>query len=1034
MGVGVLRAGHAAFAPDQPPPLAPELAKPLRRDGRFEPGYFVVRFAGPIEAEDERLLDVLTGPVRRADGSPLARAYVPDDALLAPLTSLASWRALARHPRVAWLGRLQPGYKLDAALAESAHTSPHATLRLNAELIPGHPVEVAARALEALGAGVLERVEHRGRGLRDLSFLVLEAPAALLPRLAGVEGVRAFERRGASEPFVEGHLPHELDGAWVAALARRAPGGLALEPSGPGPRSELVASFLDLLALDHPDAVIRVGLAHELEFAAPKNALFETRLVAARATSLAGSRGPSAVLQRALAARGDAAGRAELVRDVRAADAAWSDASFSVLASGEPIDLVLAWSDAPSPLGAPQSLTTDLDLVVSTPDGRAWPGVSEGGVPTEERVSLAPGIVGRVAVRVVLARGHATLRPAFAVAGAGLVEAPQRALAPTTLVLAPTSGLHSKDGNLAAGDLARLAASDDDRYVLRDREQLTLGFPSSVPADATVLAVRVWIEHHAIGRVGAGDVVWRLGRGSASAPTILASITAPLRSGAALEGADLWTPGVTSASSLQLVVQNNDADDDVLLDRAWLEVDTALPDAAPRFVSTPNARAVFGQAYHYDADDRAQATGTAPLVWSLAAGPAGFAIDAASGLVSWTPSALGAMTVSLRVANELGSELQTFVVDVASQPPLPATLLPVNLAPISYLPPERLASGAGKAQQRLNVFLPPGAPPAGGWPVVLNNRTGGGIAVLPLATLQTSGASAPLHAYVSSGVAVVDFGVTGIGDGNGLFYPPGHASGRYESFRPLDDAPEKDAEWAVQWLKTQSAYPLDPTRVCLRGSSHGAIIALWAAIGPERARASGTAQVRASTRVRGVLALQPPASIWAFDQTPAINSRIVAHYEQQAFPGLAANAFGQVAEALQKASSVMGFAFQSAEARLHNESQALCLVYAEPVKLVGGAPADMSLDAQGFPRLHATLGQPYVHDSWSGYVLWRRLLELSPSSAAFHRASSVFAIRDTTALPAPNDLHTRVYSGVLIGAQANALTHEWVLRTLGVTR
>jgi hypothetical protein len=159
---------------------------------------------------------------------------------------------------------------------------------------------------------------------------------------------------------------------------------------------------------------------------------------------------------------------------------------------------------------------------------------------------------------------------------------------------------------------------------------------------------------------------------------------------------------------------------------------------------------------------------------------------------------------------------------------------------------------------------------------------------------------------------------------------------------------------------------------------------------------------------------------------------MLAHYEQAALPGVPATAFGQVAESLQKDSSVMGFAFDTPEARFHNETQAICIVYGEPVLHVGGAPADLGLDAHGFPSLHDALGQPFIHDSWAGYAFWRRLLGLSPRAAAFHRANSRFAIRDTSALPAPLDEHTHTYSGGIRGTGANAVAHEWVLQALGV--
>jgi hypothetical protein len=280
---------------------------------------------------------------------------------------------------------------------------------------------------------------------------------------------------------------------------------------------------------------------------------------------------------------------------------------------------------------------------------------------------------------------------------------------------------------------------------------------------------------------------------------------------------------------------------------------------------------------------------------------------------------------------------------------------------------------------------------------------------------------------------VVDFGVTAIGNGLGLFHPPGHANGRYESYRPADDNPEKEAEWAVQWLKSQTSFPLDPERICLRGSSQGAIISLWAAMGPERARASGSAQVRASTRVKGIVALHPPTWVWGFVQDPSFFTRMVAHFEQAAQPRVPATHLGQVEREVQEAASIMGFAFESTEAREHNQTQAICLVYNEPVRHLGGTPADLSLDARGLPRLHDALALPYVHDSWAGYVLFARLLGLSEAARAFHLENSVFAIRDTSALPAPNDIHTRLYRGPINGTGATALAHDWILRTLGVS-
>ena len=109
----LLHAGNAVFTVDDPPAVPAGLAKPLFQGGRLEPGYFLVHFEEAIRAEDKLLLDLLTGPVRRADGSPLARWYVPNNTLVAWVADTETLRALSDSLRVDWVGRYQPAYKLD---------------------------------------------------------------------------------------------------------------------------------------------------------------------------------------------------------------------------------------------------------------------------------------------------------------------------------------------------------------------------------------------------------------------------------------------------------------------------------------------------------------------------------------------------------------------------------------------------------------------------------------------------------------------------------------------------------------------------------------------------------------------------------------------------------------------------------------------------------------------------------------------------------------------------------------------------------
>jgi hypothetical protein len=1066
----LVRVGDRAYPLNGASGVPEALRAPLRVGGRFQPGVFVVHFASPTTAADRSWLDDLTGAPRRADGSRLARAYLPDDAWLVQVDDPATWSTLLGSERLDRVVRYHPAFKLDAIATEAVLASEAGAPRAwTVDLVPGYSHKAVTAELVAGGARLLERFHHRGQGLHDLDLLVIEARAQDWLQLARVEGIRSIRLRTPEDPSGS-----EL----VAWLARAERGDLTCaqlaERPAPSPYDGL-AALADLLAHDDPSRVVRVpgaGLEGSALQPAVKNtlALRDSRLLPAGLTDEDSGR-PSAALVRArrieAELRADAGAtdgprplvsRTSLERDVdRAAGFRGPEDRPQVLqfeCSGDPgdaLDVVLAWTDEPGTLGTLGDAIDDLDLVVWSPDGLGYrgnrldasgasrPGATPDARLTAERVHLPDPIPGTWTA-VVSARRGAFSRPqgyALRVSGPGVESSgtSQGLSAPVTELLPLIAGVHSQNGALGAVELAQLGASDDVRFDLRDRASLILSFANTLPPEAIVTGVRVGVEHHELPRINAGDVQWRFGQGTLANPALSDALSAPVHDGPAAETLDVWRP--TGFDVLQgdviLVVENDSTRDDTLLDRTGVLVDYFLPDPVPTIVSIPNPGAIVGEPYLYDADGRAEAEGTAPFTWSVVTGPTGFSIDV-DGLVTWTPLVAGSFDVVLRVDTTGGSQDQAFTV-VVEQPPFPATLLPAEPANQTYCPPERLSQGGSKGQQRLNVFLPPGPAPVGGWPVVMNNRAGGGLASSALTLLEDTGTTAPLHAFVASGVAVVDYGVTGIGNGNGLFYPPGHFAGHYESFAPGDDTPEKDAEWALQWIKTQTLFPLDVDRICLRGASQGAIINMWASMGPSRSRSGGSAQVRANTRVRAVLALQPPTSVWAFDQTSALQTRMHQHYQALGQPGVPATAFEQVAKAFQTTSSIMGFAFQSLAARTHNATQAVCLLYAEPVSMNGAEPADMTLDADGYPNLHDTLRSPFIHDSWSGYVLYKRLLGLSPDAAAFHAEHSTFAIRSGSALPAPNDIHTRTFQSNVFGAEATAIAHAWVLRELAsVTR
>ena len=395
--------------------------------------------------------------------------------------------------------------------------------------------------------------------------------------------------------------------------------------------------------------------------------------------------------------------------------------------------------------------------------------------------------------------------------------------------------------------------------------------------------------------------------------------------------------------------------------------------------------------------------------------------------------AAGEYPVSLTVTGPGGSdqlvEPQYVSVSVpgAGGGELSPTIWRSNAADITYCPPERLAYGPAIPEQHLNVFLPGGTKPTRGWPVLIATNAGGQYLSPPLAALnETDPESARFHAFVEAGIAVVHYGE----GSSGLFYPPGDPSGRYESFDPAHDTFEKDAEWVVQWVKSNAGSILDLDRIAIYGSSQGSIMALWACMGPDRAKGTGSAQVRASTRVAGIVARQPMTSVWAFRQDIPLG--LASHFEVIGYPGLPAAWLVQVLESHQKGASAARFCFESPAVIAANATQPVCLIYADPVVRDGDQPADMTLDAQGFPNLHDRLGPPYNHDSWAGYVFFKMLLDISPESAAFHRARSVFAMRVEEALDPPHDYHTHTYSGPFNGAESDALIHDWVRATLYV--
>ena len=134
-----------------------------------------------------------------------------------------------------------------------------------------------------------------------------------------------------------------------------------------------------------------------------------------------------------------------------------------------------------------------------------------------------------------------------------------------------------------------------------------------------------------------------------------------------------WTPTSDQTGEQSVVVRVTDTQG------GWgtqsFSIVTRAVNLPPAISSTPPTTAVASRLYTYAV--RATDPESDPLAFSLTAAPTGMSIDAASGLISWTPTAaqLGSFTVNLRVADGQGgvaTQSYTLVVSATAtnQPPV----------------------------------------------------------------------------------------------------------------------------------------------------------------------------------------------------------------------------------------------------------------------------------------------------------------------------------------------------------------------------
>jgi len=131
-----------------------------------------------------------------------------------------------------------------------------------------------------------------------------------------------------------------------------------------------------------------------------------------------------------------------------------------------------------------------------------------------------------------------------------------------------------------------------------------------------------------------------------------------------------WTPTAAQLGIHNVTVQVSDGRGGEATQSFAIEVSQA-PNNAPEITSTPETTGTAGVLYTYDVD-ATDADGD-PLTYSLITAPAGMAIDAATGLIQWTPTAaqLGIHNVTVQVSDGRGGEAtQSFTIEVEAAAPV----------------------------------------------------------------------------------------------------------------------------------------------------------------------------------------------------------------------------------------------------------------------------------------------------------------------------------------------------------------------------
>ncbi|MCB0164434.1 MAG: putative Ig domain-containing protein [Anaerolineae bacterium] len=126
----------------------------------------------------------------------------------------------------------------------------------------------------------------------------------------------------------------------------------------------------------------------------------------------------------------------------------------------------------------------------------------------------------------------------------------------------------------------------------------------------------------------------------------------------ATTGVISWTPNTLGTFNVTVKAINSEG-----TASQTFTIEVADHKSAPNITSTPVTQATIGEAYSYDVN----ATGLPMPTYSLVAPvPTGMTIDATTGVINWTPNAVGTFNVTVKGINSEGTATQSFSIKVAN--------------------------------------------------------------------------------------------------------------------------------------------------------------------------------------------------------------------------------------------------------------------------------------------------------------------------------------------------------------------------------